>query len=121
MSAPAAVVEWQRAAARVEVTARGGLRVQVNGRWVALLLWNGRVHAIDDRCPHRGSSLADGVVEDGYVSCLEHGWEYDLATGNGRRPWEGCVEVFECEERGAEVWVRVPPRALPTWAMDDEP
>jgi nitrite reductase/ring-hydroxylating ferredoxin subunit len=108
---------WQRAATRAEVVARGALRVQLGGRWVALLVWQGRVHAVDDRCPHRGASLADGIVENGAVACLEHGWEYDLASGKGLRAWEGCVEVFPVEERGDEIWVQVTPPKLPAWAV----
>ena len=112
-------VRWELAATRAELdAAKGGLRVKLLGRWVALLVHGDRVHAIDDRCPHRGSSLADGIVEDGYVSCLEHGWEYSLTDGQGRRPWEGCVEIFECEQRGAEIWVKVGPRSMPDWAGD---
>lgn len=109
---------WHLAATRAEVDARGGLRVKIAGRWIALLSWNGRIYAVDDRCPHRGASLADGIVDSGAVACLEHGWEYDIATGQGRRPWEGCLPVFECEERGTEIWVRVGPPTLPPWAAD---
>ena len=119
MSDVVPVPAWHRAATRAEVALRGGLRMRLADRWVALLLDDGRVRAIDDHCPHRGSSLAEGIVERGYVACLEHGWEYDLASGKGRRDWEGCVQVFECEERGDEVWVKLAPRVRPAWTLDD--
>jgi nitrite reductase (NADH) small subunit len=113
--------QWVRATTRAELDAAGaGVRVKLLGRWVALLIWQGRVHAIDDRCPHRGSSLAEGIVEpDGYVSCLDHGWEYSLTTGEGKRGFEGCAPVFPVEEReGGEIWVRVTPPQRPAWAED---
>lgn len=97
---------WHRAGTRHDIEVKGGLRVRVGRRWVAVHLWKGRVYAVDDFCPHRGASLAHGIVEhDGYVSCLEHGWEYHLATGQGRRGFEGCVDVFDVEERDGAVWV----------------
>ncbi len=122
--APAAPAAWYRAASRTEVETARGMRVKLAERWVALIWWRERVHAIDDRCPHRGSSLAVGIVEhDGYVACLDHGWEYSLVSGCGRVGYEGCAQVFEVEDRDGEVWVKVAPRPMPAWAEgwpDDE-
>ncbi|MGI9051480.1 MAG: Rieske 2Fe-2S domain-containing protein [Ilumatobacteraceae bacterium] len=43
---------------------------------------HGRVHALNDRCPHRGVPLSLGREEfPGTLSCPYHGWTYDLATG----------------------------------------
>ena len=111
--------EWHRAATRAEVQAAGGLRVKLGGRAIALLWWRDRVHAMDDHCPHRGSSLSAGIIEaDGYVSCLDHGWEYSLQNGCGRQGYEGCAEVFEIEDRAGEIWVRVTFKPMPAWAED---
>jgi nitrite reductase (NADH) small subunit len=116
--------EWHRAAARAEVQTKGSLRVKLAGRPIALLWWNDRVHAIDDRCPHRGSSLAAGIIEpDGYISCLDHGWEYSLENGCGRQGYEGCAEVFRVDDRDGDIWILVTFRPMPVWAQswdDDE-
>ena len=37
--------------------------------------------AFDDRCTHRGGSLAGGVMMCGTVQCLWHGSQFDVATG----------------------------------------
>ena len=37
--------------------------------------------AFDDRCTHRGGSLADGVMICGTVQCPWHGSQFDAATG----------------------------------------
>ncbi len=34
-----------------------------------------------DRCPHRAARLSDGVVRDGRLECLYHGWQF---AGDGR-------------------------------------
>lgn len=41
---------------------------------------------VDDRCPHRGASMAYGIVEKDGLRCGYHGWKYDN---------EGtCVEIL---------------------------
>jgi nitrite reductase/ring-hydroxylating ferredoxin subunit len=104
---PEAPPTWHRAASRAEVDAAGGaMRVKVAGRTLALIVWRGRVHAIDDRCPHRGAPLHTGIREhDGYIGCLDHGWEFNLVDGQGRSDWMGCVGRYDVEERDGDVWV----------------
>lgn len=42
----------------------------------------GVVHALHDRCPHRGVRLSQGTEEfPGTVSCPYHGWTYRLSDG----------------------------------------
>lgn len=42
---------------------------------------DGRVFATDNRCPHRGGPLADGIVGGGTVICPLHAWKFELHTG----------------------------------------
>jgi nitrite reductase/ring-hydroxylating ferredoxin subunit len=37
---------------------------------------DGDVHAIEDRCAHRGVKLSHGFVEDCNIRCVYHGWTY---------------------------------------------
>src|SRR4051812_16671241 len=36
---------------------------------------------LDNRCPHQGGPLGDGQLENGYVICPWHAYEYDPQTG----------------------------------------
>jgi nitrite reductase (NADH) small subunit len=103
---------WHVVASRAQLVAgKGALRVKVAGRTLALLSWRERVYAIDDSCPHRGSPLSTGIVEpDGYVSCLDHGWEYSLTDGQGRKEWMGCVASYPVDAEGDDIRVLVAPR-----------
>ncbi len=38
---------------------------------------NNEIVAFDDRCVHRGASMALGAIEDGCLRCAYHGWLYD--------------------------------------------
>lgn len=54
---------------------------------------DGRLFAVDNRCPHRQGPLADGVMGDGKVICPFHAHRFDLASGAGSEPGE-CVKVY---------------------------
>jgi len=86
-----------------------GQLVQSDEHEIALFRVDGRYHAVENRCPHRGGYLADGIVRGGQVLCPLHGWGFDLATGAcSTRPGEEvrCFEVSEVE--GGEVSIVVP-------------
>lgn len=58
-----------------------GLRVQWNGRELAVFAAGGTAYVFDGKCPHRGASLGEGFTEDGNLYCPMHGWCFDLETG----------------------------------------
>ena len=58
-----------------------GLTVRVGEHELALFNVGGEIYALDGRCPHRGGSLGEGMVENGSVFCPLHGWQFDVKTG----------------------------------------
>ena len=75
----------------------GAIRVVEVGRHrVGLFRVGDSVHALADRCPHRGAPLCSGAIatptgvaegelaigeRDSVVRCPWHKWEFDIATG----------------------------------------
>jgi phenylpropionate dioxygenase-like ring-hydroxylating dioxygenase large terminal subunit len=56
--------------------------VTICGEKIVLVRNQGRVYALSDRCPHRGVPLSAGRCEfPGTLTCVFHGWTYDLASG----------------------------------------
>jgi nitrite reductase/ring-hydroxylating ferredoxin subunit/uncharacterized membrane protein len=56
--------------------------------------------AFDDRCTHRGGSLAGGVLIGSTVQCLWHGSQFDCGTGKVVcGPATDAVPTFEARER----------------------
>jgi nitrite reductase/ring-hydroxylating ferredoxin subunit len=56
--------------------------VTVDGEDVALFRSaEGEWLAVGNACVHQGGSLCDGRVEGDIVTCLLHGWEFDLRSG----------------------------------------
>ncbi|NJO80348.1 MAG: Rieske 2Fe-2S domain-containing protein [Cyanobacteria bacterium RM1_2_2] len=74
----------------------------------------GKVIALNDRCAHRGASLALGWTEENCLRCPYHGWKYDA---NGRCveipanqlemaiPKRAQVTAYPVEERHGFVWL----------------
>jgi len=50
-----------------------------------------RVFALEDRCPHKGGPLSQGIVHGSHVTCPLHNWVVDLATGQAVAPDQGCA------------------------------
>lgn len=69
----------------------------------------GRVGVMDERCPHRGTSLFYGRNEDCGLRCLYHGWKMDV---------EGNVVEMVSEPASSKLPEKVKHRAYKTkeWA-----
>jgi nitrite reductase/ring-hydroxylating ferredoxin subunit/uncharacterized membrane protein len=60
--------------------------------------------AFDDRCTHKGGSLAGGVMICGTVQCLWHGSQFDVSTGNVKAgPATKPIKVYQVKEEEGEV------------------
>ncbi|MDH3745914.1 MAG: thiamine pyrophosphate-binding protein, partial [Acidobacteriota bacterium] len=78
----------------------------------------GRVGALDNRCPHQGGPLGEGSIENGLLRCPWHGWDYDPLTGKAPGFDDG-VETFPVEEREDGVYVGLPPEAVHVTTVTD--
>jgi nitrite reductase/ring-hydroxylating ferredoxin subunit len=78
---------------------------------VLLLRHNGHLHALHDRCSHRGCLLSSGEVEGESITCPCHGSRFGLHDGSIQRgPATAPQPVFETRdgERGIEVRLPAP-------------
>ena len=69
---------------------------------------DGRIFAIENRCPHRQGPLCEGIVGGGKVICPLHGHKFDLTTGKGSDPRE-CVKVFKAWEDHGQMMIEYAP------------
>lgn len=49
------------------------------------------VFALDDRCPHKGGPLSQGLIFGRRVACPLHNWQIDLESGEAQAPDVGCA------------------------------
>jgi nitrite reductase (NADH) small subunit len=54
-----------------------------------------QVFALNNRCPHKGGPLAQGIVHGKRVTCPLHSWVIDLDTGAAVAPDVGCAHRHE--------------------------
>ena len=67
--------------------------------------------ATDNRCPHKGGPLCDGIVTGTSVVCPLHAWKVDLETGQVERPTQGkdhCVATYPTRVEDGIVWIALP-------------
>jgi nitrite reductase (NADH) small subunit len=74
-------MQFHRVAQVADIPPQTGLAVSIGNLEIALFNLAGTFYAINDQCPHRGASLADGFVEAGRVLCPWHLFDFDLQTG----------------------------------------
>jgi nitrite reductase/ring-hydroxylating ferredoxin subunit len=99
--------EFVRACSLDDLRTNG--RLVVHGRHPPILLVydQGRVFALDNRCPHMGFPLERGSVADGILTCHWHHARFDLASGCTFDLWADDVPICPVEVRElGEVWVK---------------
>ncbi len=74
---------------------------------VLLVRRNGTIHALADRCSHRGGALHEGELRGDCIECPLHGARYRLADGSlARGPSAYPQPVFDARERNGRVEIR---------------
>lgn len=88
---------------------RRGARCVKNGDMTIALFRTAddRVFALEDKCPHRGGPLSEGIVHDGCVTCPLHNWVISLETGLAQGADEGSTLSFPVRIDGDRVLLAV--------------
>ena len=93
--------------------------VQVDHHTICLTRTAEGYGAITNRCPHQGGPLGDGFLQDGYVVCPWHGWEYNPCTGVPPGGYEDdAATAYAVEERPDGIYVGVPETVHQPTLMD---
>ena len=65
--------------------------------------------AFDDRCTHRGGSLADGVLACEQVCCPWHGSQFNVHNGSVQAgPAEEAIRTYQIDDSGGDVRIIIP-------------
>ncbi len=83
--------------------------VTVGHKSLAMTHYDGQYGALDNRCPHQGGPLGEGSIENGYLRCPWHGWDYCPLTGQppGDLDVDDALETFPVEVRTDGIYVGI--------------
>jgi len=85
---------------------RLGKTVCVGDIEVALFkLSNGKIRAVENRCPHKGGVLSEGIVSGKFVFCPMHDWKICLDDGKVQEPDHGCVKTYKTVVENNDVFL----------------
>jgi nitrite reductase/ring-hydroxylating ferredoxin subunit/uncharacterized membrane protein len=78
--------------------------LRVNGRRLVLARTKEGYTVFDDRCPHRGGSLAGGAMINGIVQCPWHGSQFDCRSGAVKSgPAQEAIPTYRVGEKEGKI------------------
>jgi len=97
---------WTNVGLVADIPQRGARVVTVGAMAIAVFrTGEDKILAVEDRCPHRGGPLSQGIVYGESVACPLHGWVIELNSGNARAPDVGCVRKFDVRVENNMVYL----------------
>ena len=103
---------WIKAVTTEELKRKGRAVFRIDGRQIVLFDTHKGIYACNNRCPHEGYPLREGVLdEDCQLTCNWHNWKFDLNTGENQRGGDK-LRIYPVDVRSEDVWVEIvdPPR-----------
>ena len=100
------MTEWLELGPITAVPVRGARCVNTpNGKIAVFRTAENQVFAVDNRCPHRGGPLAEGIVHGASVTCPLHNWVFDLQTGEAQGADEGSVRTYPVKVEDGLIYI----------------
>ena len=106
-------MKYIRVTEAANIPLREGRRVNLGGVDIAIFNLGERFVAIENRCPHGGGPLADGIISNvggaATVTCPMHNWRICVDSGNVAKPSDqgACVRTFAASVEDGIVVVAV--------------
>ncbi|MBS1841454.1 MAG: nitrite reductase small subunit NirD [Acidobacteria bacterium] len=102
--------QWLRVAPCDSIPVREGRVVEIASRQVAIFNLGERFVAVENRCPHRGGPLADGIISGDTIVCPIHAWKFNVQTGVSVNHAESgvCLKSFPVQIEAGVISIEVP-------------
>jgi len=86
-----------------------GRAFSMAGREIALFRTRrGNVFAVDNRCPHKGGPLAEGMLAGDAVVCPLHAFRFEFGTGECDQPGTCPVGTYTVTQEGSDIYIAIP-------------
>ena len=107
-------VSFDKVSGEIEVARTDELKInsmkllRLKDKRIVLARTEDRYVAFDDRCTHKGGSLAGGSTMCNVVQCPWHGSQFDLLTGAVRSgPAQQAIKTYQVRQDGDKILVVV--------------
>ena len=102
--APNEAVRWVDVGATDDVPRLGARRVETpDGEIAVFRTARDGFFALDNRCPHKGGPLSEGIVHGTSVTCPLHNLVLSLIDGTADGPSEGCARSYPIRVEGGRI------------------
>jgi nitrite reductase (NADH) small subunit len=97
---------WIDVGALEDVPVRGARLLKTPSGCVAVFRTaEDEIFALDDRCPHKGGPLSEGIVHGKSVTCPLHNWVFSFETGQAQGADKGQVATYETRVEGGRILI----------------
>jgi len=101
-------MDWIQIGHLEDIPRQGSRVVQTStGEIVLFRSLDDQVFALENRCPHKGGPLSQGIVHGKRVTCPLHNWVIELESGNAVAPDVGCARHHEVRVTHGVVFLEV--------------
>jgi nitrite reductase (NADH) small subunit len=66
-----------------------------------------KIFAIDDKCPHKGGPLSNGIQHGESITCPLHNWVFDLNSGEAQGMDNGHVNTYSIKVEQGRILMDV--------------
>lgn len=106
---------WIDLGAKDDIPRQGARVVKTPAGCLALFRTaDDKIFALEDRCPHKGGPLSQGIVHGDSVTCPLHNWVIGLGDGRARGADDGGVPTLRVRVEGDRV--QIDAGALAQWS-----
>jgi thiamine pyrophosphate-dependent acetolactate synthase large subunit-like protein/nitrite reductase/ring-hydroxylating ferredoxin subunit len=67
--------------------------------------YEGEFACLTNKCPHQGGPLGEGSIENGFLRCPWHGWDYHPLTGRPPGGYDDAVPTYPVEIRSDGIYI----------------
>lgn len=87
-----------------DIPLRGARQVRYGNMMLAIFRnAENKIFALEDKCPHSGCPISNGIVHDNSVTCPIHNWVISLETGKALGADEGQTLTFSVQMNGDKI------------------
>jgi nitrite reductase (NADH) small subunit len=66
-----------------------------------------RIYAVNNKCPHKGGPLSEGIVYGDKIACPLHSWKISLVDGQVEEPDVGETACFKTKIENGTVYLEL--------------